>query len=60
MPRKLNVVIAHHEKVMADTLAMVLKQANVDAAAAYSGIDALELVLSTHPDVAVSPHAAAT
>jgi hypothetical protein len=53
MPRKLNVVIAHHEKPIADILVMVLKQSSVDAAAAYSGVDALKLVLSTHPDVAI-------
>jgi two-component SAPR family response regulator len=53
MPRKLKVVVAHHEKLIVDTVVMILKQVNVDAIAAHSGVSALELVLSTSPDVAI-------
>jgi len=53
MPRKLKVVIAHHEKVIADTLCTILAQSNVDAAAAYTGVSGLERVLSTNPDAAL-------
>jgi CheY-like chemotaxis protein len=53
MPRKLKVVVAHHEKVIADTLASVVEHANVDAKTAYSGVAAVELVLSTKPDLAL-------
>ena len=53
MPRKLKVLVAHHERVVADTLVMVMHQVNVEAVAAYSGIAALELALSANPDVAI-------
>jgi hypothetical protein len=53
MSRKLKVVVAHHEKVIADTLAIVLRQSNVEVATAYTGVSGLELVLSTNPDVAI-------
>jgi hypothetical protein len=54
MPRKLKVVIAHHEKAIADAFGKaILPQCNVDAKTAYSGVSGLELVLSTNPDVAI-------
>lgn len=53
MARRLKVVVAHHEKVIADTLCMVLNQSNVDATAAYSGVSGVELVLASQPDVAI-------
>jgi hypothetical protein len=53
MPRRLKVVIAHHEKVSADTFAMILQQSNADAIAAYSNVSGLEVVLSTNPDLAI-------
>ena len=53
LPRKVKVVIAHPEKVIADTLGIILQHANVDAKAAYSGVSAVELVLLTKPDLAV-------
>ena len=53
MPRKLKGVVAHHEKVIADTLTMILRRSNMDATPAYSGVSGLELVLSTNPDLAI-------
>ena len=53
MSRRLKVVVAHHEKVIADTLCIVLNQSNVDATSAYSGVSGVELVLATQPDVAI-------
>lgn len=53
MPRKLKAVIAHHEKIIADTLCKILQLHNMDAAAAYSGLSGLEAVLSTNPDLAI-------
>jgi len=53
MPRKLKVVITHHEKCIVDTFAMILRQSNVDVTTAYANIEALELILSTKPDIAI-------
>src|ERR1700760_1229075 len=53
MPRKLKIVVAHHEKVIADTLVIILRQSNADAVAAYSGTSALDAVLTTDPDLAI-------
>lgn len=53
MPRKMKVVITHHEKVIADTLAMILRQSNVEATAVYANSAAIELILSTNPDLVI-------
>jgi hypothetical protein len=53
MPRRLKVVNLHHEKVVADTLATILRQCNADATATYSNVSGLEVVLSTNPDLAI-------
>ena len=53
MPRKLKVVVAHHEPVLADTLTKILTINDVEVVAAYSGVSGLELALSTNPDVAI-------
>ncbi|WP_109484560.1 hypothetical protein [Occallatibacter savannae] len=53
MPRKMKVVITHHEKVIADTLATILRQSNVDATAFYANSAAIEPILSIKPDIAI-------
>ncbi len=53
VPRKLRIVVTHHEKVIAGTLCKILHARNVDATAAYSGVSALETVFSKNPDLAI-------
>ena len=53
MPRKMKVVISHHEKVIADTLAMILRQSNIEAKSVYANSEAIELILTTKPDLAI-------
>jgi CheY-like chemotaxis protein len=51
---KPRVLIADDERVIADTLAMILNQSGFEARAAYSGEKALELAVSFAPDMLIS------
>ena len=51
---KPRVLIADDEKLIADTLALILNQGGFDARAVYTGRTALELAPSFHPDMLVS------
>jgi DNA-binding response OmpR family regulator len=51
---KLRVVVADDEKVIANSLAMILRQAGFEARAVYSGEQALEAVESFRPDMLIS------
>jgi CheY-like chemotaxis protein len=48
------VLVADDERVIADTLAMILNQSGFEARAAYSGEKALELAQSYRPDMLIS------
>jgi CheY-like chemotaxis protein len=48
------VLIADDERVIADSLAMILNKAGYDARAVYSGEQALELAPSFEPDMLIS------
>jgi DNA-binding response OmpR family regulator len=48
------VLIADDEKVIADTLAMILNQGGFDAKAVYTSEKALELASSFRPDMLIS------
>jgi CheY-like chemotaxis protein len=57
MPEKTakpKVLVADDERVIADTLAMILNQSGFDARAVYSGEKALELVPTFEPDMLIS------
>jgi CheY-like chemotaxis protein len=51
---KPKVLIADDERVIADTLAMILNQSGFDAVAVYSGEKAIELVATFEPDMLIS------
>jgi CheY-like chemotaxis protein len=51
---KPKVLVADDERVIADTLAMILNQSGFDARSVYSGEKALELAESFHPDMLIS------
>ena len=51
---KPKVLVADDERVIADTLAMILNQSGFEAQAVYSGERALELVPTFQPDMLVS------
>ena len=51
---KPKVLVADDERVIADTLAMILNQSGFDARAVYSGERALELASSFEPDMLIS------
>jgi CheY-like chemotaxis protein len=51
---KPKVLVADDERVIADTLAMILNQSGFDARAVYSGEKALESVTSFEPDMLIS------
>lgn len=51
---KPKVLIADDEKLIADTLSLILKQGGFDVRAVYSCRNALELAPSFHPDILVS------
>ena len=51
---KPKVLVADDERVIADTLAMILNQSGFDARAVYSGEKALELTSSFEPDMLIS------
>jgi CheY-like chemotaxis protein len=48
------VLVADDERVIADTLAMILNQSGFDAIAVYSGEKALELAPMVQPDMLIS------
>ena len=48
------VLVVDDERVIADTLAMILNQSGFEARAVYSGEGALELVPSFQPDMLIS------
>ncbi len=50
----MRVLIADDERVVADTLVMILKARGYEATAAYSGEGALDLATSQVPDVLIS------
>jgi CheY-like chemotaxis protein len=57
MPDTMNkpkVLVADDEKVIADTLAMILNQSGFDAHAVYSGEKALELAPTLQPDMLIT------
>ena len=51
---KPKVLVADDERVIADTLAMILNQSGFDARAVYSGEKALELAPVFQPDMLIS------
>jgi CheY-like chemotaxis protein len=51
---KPKVLVADDERVIADTLAMILNQSGFEARAVYSGEKALELASTFHPDMLIS------
>ena len=51
---KPKVLVADDERVIADTLAMILNQSGFEARAVYSGEKALELVQEFQPDMLIS------
>ena len=52
--KKPKVLVADDERVIADTLAMILNQSGFDAIAVYSGEKALELAPTVRPDMLIS------
>ncbi|MGD1062406.1 MAG: response regulator [Terracidiphilus sp.] len=52
--QKPRVLVADDERVIADTLAMILNQSGFEARAVYSGEGALELAESFQPDMLIS------
>jgi CheY-like chemotaxis protein len=52
--QKPKVLVADDERVIADTLAMILNQSGFEAKAVYSGEKALELAASFAPDMLIS------
>lgn len=53
-PAKPKVLVADDERVIADTLAMILNQSGFEARAVYSGEKALEIAPSFQPDMLIS------
>ncbi len=51
---QLKVLVADDERVIADTLVIILNQAGFAATAAYSGLKAVELAESLKPDMLIS------
>ena len=51
---KPKVLVADDERVIADTLAMILNQSGFEARAVYSGENALESVVTFAPDMLIS------
>ncbi len=51
---KPKVLVVDDERVIADTLAMILNQSGFDASAVYSGEKALELAATLQPDMFIS------
>lgn len=53
-PAKQKVLVADDERVIADTLAIILNQSGFDATAVYSGEKAVEAAESLRPDMLIS------
>jgi CheY-like chemotaxis protein len=53
-PAKPKVLVADDERVIADTLAIILNQSGFDATAVYSGEKAVEAAQSLRPDMLIS------
>ena len=51
---KLKVLVADDERLIADTLAIILNQAGFEATAVYSGEEAIETAKTLRPDVLIS------
>ena len=51
---KTKVLVADDERVIADTLALILKQNGFEATAVYSGEEAIETAKTFQPDVLIS------
>ena len=51
---KPKVLIADDERVIADTLAMILNKEGFEARAVYSGVKALEMAPAFQPDILIS------
>ena len=51
---KSKILVVDDERVIADTLAMILSQSGFDARAVYSGEGALELASTFEPDMLIS------
>ena len=52
--RKPKVLVVDDERVIADTLAIILNQHGFDATAVYTGTGAVERARSEHPDLIIS------
>jgi CheY-like chemotaxis protein len=53
-PGKPKVLVVDDERVIADTLAIILNQHGYDASAVYTGNEAVQKARSTHPDLVIS------
>jgi len=53
-PNKPKVLVADDERVIADTLAMILNQSGFEARSVYSGEKALEMAPDFQPDMLIS------
>ena len=51
---KLKVLVADDERLIADTLAIILNQAGFEATAVYSGEEAIQTAKTLRPDVLIS------
>lgn len=49
-----NVLVVDDERVLADTLVIILNKAGFNASAVYSGTDAIEVAKSVKPDLIIS------
>ena len=54
IPTKPKVLVVDDERVIADTLAMILNQSGFEASAVYSGEKALEMASTLQPDMLIS------
>jgi DNA-binding response OmpR family regulator len=53
-PRKPKVLVADDERVIADTLAIILNQSGFEATAVYTGEKAVEVARTLQPDMLIS------
>jgi len=51
---KIRVLVVDNERMIADTLALILKQNGFDASVAYSGEEAVQRALTLLPDIVLS------
>ncbi|KAA6459057.1 response regulator [Acidobacteria bacterium AB60] len=54
VPPKLKVLVVDNERLIADSLVLILKQNGCDATAAYSGEESVRLAAALAPDVLIS------